>query len=525
MLTNTAWHIILLFWLCCSFSLYTLWPIFYPYYASYARALNSAITMKFIFSLVLVQYIGYSTAFFYTNLMLYYFGLRKSVLIIGLTGLALSLSLTSFGSAAVIVIVFYFVGVIQQAISIITILFFVERHKRVAVAYYSKSLAGQLIGAFIWNEILSYIVNPGNQNLHRVEESRGDIGYYDFECAKRIEQFLSFQAGAVIFICMFVYYHLPESKLYRGVWLKRKTGKKDEDDYKSFQATLHSSLNYFNLQDAKANEILSKFARKQRSDISEEDDSEDLYKSFLYQNLDASSYFNDDNSTCTELQEYTRGVKIEVIETIPVYNDRKPYFPFKDIFSRKFMLLFLTSIVRNSQTGFTIDSLKIHGNFLALSDKSLNHLFSVSVILALILKGLFYKIWDKFGVIDCYCIVIVSNLTFAFLSIDLLNRLPFLFYPSILYMRTLNAFNIFINSMTLYTTYKQSKAIQLSQIFELHKVIAVIGSIAVNYLLVDWEGYKDAYTAYLLVASVGLIVLILVLRAIISRDRLRRMFY
>ena len=481
--------------------------------------------MKFMFSLVLMQYIGYSTASFYTNLMLYYVGLRKSVLLIGVMGITVCMVLINFGDEIILIVAFYFVGVVHQAISILTILFFIEKHKRVAAVYYSKSLAGQLIGAFIWNEILTWMVNPDNVSLNNAAISGDGIGFYDINCVKNVEQFLNYQASVIAIVAVFVYYHLPESKLYAGILLKRTSFRREDDSYKSFQATLQNTTMYFNIKDAKGNEILSKFARKEPVEVSDEDDSGELYRSFLYQNLDESLYFNEENSICTELHEYTRGIKIEVIETMPAYSDRKPYLPFKDIFTKKFILLFLTSIIRNSQSSFMIDSLKVHGNFLSLNDNSLNHLFSIAVLLALVLKGIFFRIWDKFGVTDCYCFIIVSNIIFAFLSINLLDQLPSLFYPTIIYSRTINAFNVFSNSMTLYTTYKQSKAIQLSQVFELHRVIAIMISIGVNYTLVDNSGYEQAYTFYLLLASAGLIVLILVLRSIISRDRLRRMFY
>lgn len=521
MLTNTAWHIILMFWLCCSFSIYTIWPIFYPYYASYVRGLNENVTMKFIYSMVLFQYLGYSTASFYTNLMLYYLGLRKAVLVVGVLGMSVSLAATFFSDPVVLIAVFYFVGVIQQSISILTILFFIERHKRVAAAFYSKSLAGQLVGAFIWTEVLSYMLNPQDTRMG----GEGGLGYYDKRAVASLEQFLKLQAVAAILVALFVYYHLPESRLYRGVLLRRKSMEREDDTYKSFQQTLHSSITYFSLQDPKANEILSKLAQNNEGDISEHGDSEELYKSFLFQNLDASSYFNDETSACTELQEYTRGVKIEVIETIQVSCDKKPSTLAKDVFTIKFVLLFATSVVRNSETAFMIDNIKVQGSFLPLGDKSLDQAFALSVLLALLLKGHFYKIWEAFGIIDCYCIVIISNLTFAYLSLDLINRLPSVFYLAIIYMRAVAAFNIFINSMTLYTTYKQTKAMRLSQTFELHRITAILLAIGVNFVFVDDEGLESAYTFYLLASSIGLCVLILCLRAIISRERIRKMFY
>lgn len=510
---------------CVTFSI---WAMFYPYYATYVKAVIPSMTMKEMFAYTIFQYFGYTIGSSFMNITLFLFGYKGSLILIGVLNFLHCAWAVMYINKFMLIFTVALTGMIRQCISVLTILFFTERIKEGAALYYSKPLGGTALGSFIWALVLNYMVNPNNEELSVIHIEDGETTkYYTLAVANNVYQFYMVHGLIALGIFIVVSFYIPQSEKFTGKLFEMvsiiKTGNGSiVHSYQSFKSMLNESI----MSGGKTNQVVMmpvgnsrvytgrfSMSKKNISHISSksEDDSNTLRESLikgveLKDNKSANNKSNEDNlmeidDELDALEEQENSIKGELLNL-------------------QFWIIFIISIIRNSETAFMVDNYKLQGINIVGNDMLLNQAYAVSGIAALFVRSYAGAIWDKLGFLDCYTLAIMGSFFLDFLYLTFIDKLPTLFLITTVLARCLYGFNNIMNYLTLYTLYPAPKALKLSIVYDFHFFISIIVTIFFNSYLVENMNFKPVYGCYLILDIVALVLLFLFIRPWISGSRI-----
>ena len=512
MIQKERWYMTLFFILnTCSIT-FCLWPIFYPYYASYLKHFDSSYNMKQLFSYFLYCYLGVTLSSSFMNFSIYLLGYKKS-LYLNAIFLWLHCYFTVATTNIIIVSICVIVhGMLLQNTAILTILFFTEWYPEQASIYYSPSLSGIMVGSFIWTMIISHMINPDNEDLTwEVQEHYGISNYYSWEIAQRVPLAYYTHGTVVMLISIIVSFMIPESDKYKGLIHNWLNGVNDpvetiESEYISFKKDFSESVNSSILHTTSLNLSLQSHGTKNR-----------VKNSIMQQeNLLTNNQKHSEEIELTLIENNDQPISISGINETE--SKIRQYNILNDIFSKEFVLIFMISIIRNSQNAFLIDNFKIYGMKIVKSDHLLNQAYGISALFALFFRGAAGIICEKYGIVNSYKAALVTAVIIDLLYVTIIESYPSLFLVSVIIGRSLYNINCMINYLTLYTIYPTEKALKLSMIFDLAYFIAIIVMILSNEYLVKGLEFKKTYYFYLILDSFGLLLTIFLLPKILNKS-------
>ena len=196
----------------------------------------------------------------------------------------------------------------------------------------------------------------------------------------------------------------------------------------------------------------------------------------------------------------------------------RQYNILNDIFSKEFILLFIISIIRNSQNAFLIDNFKIYGMKIVKSDHLLNQAYGISALFAIFFRGAAGMICEKYGIGNSYKATLGTAVIIDLLYVTIIESYPTLFLFSVIIGRSLLTVNCMINYLTMYTIYPTERALKLSMVFDLAYFIAMIVMIISNEYLVEGLEFKKTYYFYLILDSFGLLLTIFLLPKVLKNS-------
>ena len=479
---------------------YGFWTIFFPYYASYLKPNMPDMTLKLMFSLYILLCLGVSLGSTIVNFIIFIFGYRKTVLLLGFTlFLSSYFAITSYNIIAVVIYIFT-VGATRQWSAIITILFFTERITEKASEEYSKSLGGTALGSFIWAMILNHIVNPNNQGMDVLIEEYGEQNYYYDKSV--YNNLYSFNLLFGFVSCLFFvigYFLIPESSKFQGnmgnIYKAIFKGEKSLSQvYKDFSSSLNESLNSesslnININAPKLNKKINKNREKN-------DNEQELIESGKKEKFD---------------NLFTKEEKEDL-----VIQQQQQFW--KELFSFKFILLYVLAIIRNTEAMFAIENFKIQGISLVNNDVLLNTAYALSGVMALFVKSFAGILWERQGMINCYNIAFLISFFIDFTYVSIIKYYPYLFLLTGVISRMNWNLNSTMNFFTIFSSYPAEKALKLAMFFDSQIFLSTVLMIIINRFLVTGQNFEIAYSFFVICDIVGLILLFVFLRPITTRN-------
>lgn len=491
--------------------------------------------MKDMFAYSIFPYFGYSIGSSIMNCVLFVLGFKYSLYATGFLIFLHCWAGVEFMNSFNIMLMIGMSGVIRQMISILTILFFTELTRDEAAKYYPKPLSGTSLGSFIWAYILSYMINPHNEDLKwKVKERGVTNSYYDWTVAQNVYSFYILHGIIGFFTFVAIGYITPEPEQYknrfREVWhYLRNDSKSLRKSYHSFMSQMSESLNRSN---SHVNAMVGapqvhSFVENKEKENSEE---LELRESLVFKDINEPKSIQNFANNNEELETYEIPENKEVTQPKEKADDESDYIlQYRDsnveksvreeLLSLTFWVIFFVSIMRNSQNAFIVDNFKIQGMGILNNDNLVNQAYAISGLLALIARSFTGELWEKYGLLDCYTIAMMSSFFLDFVYLMFIEKMPNFFLFTIVFARCVMNFNNIMNYLTLYTVYSSNMALKLAVVYDLHYFVAIIVTIGCNYLLVDGLNFKPAYGFYLAFDIICLILLFTIVRPAMLKPR------
>lgn len=503
---------------CVTFSI---WAMFYPYYASFVKDAIPTMTMKEMFAYTIFQYFGYTIGSSFMSFSLFLFGYKGSLMLIGILNFLHCAWGVMFVNKLSVILSVAFTGMIRQCISVLTILFFTERMTEGAAVCYSKPLGGTALGSFIWALVLDYMVNPNNEDLSLVIVENGQTNkYYSRAVADRVYDFYMFHGVVALLVFLVVYIYIPQSQKFKGrffevVGILKNPNMSISKSYASFKNELNDSI----MSGGKTNQVVMMPVGNSRVYNASINNSK---RNITGMSIGSKS-FDESLVRKVELKETKKDLEKQA-ENDVVASDEEEHNGDEnsirsELTSLPFWIIFIISIIRNSETAFMVDNYKLQGIQIVGNDKLLNQAYAISGVVSLFIRSYAGALWERFGFLECYTAAIMGSFFLDFLYLTYIENFPNLFLVTTIFARCLYAFNNIMNYLTLYTLYPPEKALKLSIIYDIHFFISIVVTIMFNSYFVDDMNFKPVYGSYLMLDVAALVMLFMFIRPWVSRNR------
>ena len=181
----------------------SLWPILYPYIASYIKHYNPSITMKNVFATTIGIFIGRIIGGFFLPNLYFFFGIRGTMQI---GGLLLFINYILYFELTSLTGLFFnnlFAGVNYQ-ISFLSVTFFLSEKYTNGLLYVNYVYIGSSLGIIFWGIVSIYIINPRNGGMILEIKENGIIeNYFPFEMIHNFKFFM------IVIACFSLLFVLP----------------------------------------------------------------------------------------------------------------------------------------------------------------------------------------------------------------------------------------------------------------------------------------------------------------------------
>ena len=450
-----------------------IWSIVIPYYYSYAKHYNPSITIKTVFNAIICIYVGSNLSTIVFPTILFFLGLKGALLFGALVSAFNNVSIYLFTNTIWICICSSLVGFCYRHFTTVTILYFTEKYAESASKLYSIATSGFIITGFFWANIMTFYINPNNEDMTEVSYYNGyEERYFPFEVASRLQGIMNIQTvfGLSVVFVMSMFFENPEK-------------------YSSHI------------------QILSRWLQGDKTEISRSIRrlSEGLSESTII--FHTSRGDSRDNSMLTNVLEsnladrtMTLGYETPLNLSYSTNVDKEhqkpaPQQALEELKTSKFWLLFYAGIFRLSLTCYYIDNCKILGYYIIRDDQLITQVFSALSFLAMIGAALAGNIVRHYGLYNCHIWSIVCNMFVEFISFTVLTRYPYLFLVLLGLTRVHFNFNLQLSNITLFTCYDVDVALQLAKFYDFHGLLANIVMVVIN----QWF-YVDGIITYVFLA-------------------------
>ena len=462
------------------------WPILYPYIGSYYKQFDSSITLKSVFSCILLLYFG----MFIGNLVLprffYLFGLRKTLQIgstlyfINLVCMYTFTSLLSFCFNMIIA------GALVNFFSFTISVYFSQKYEN-GILYCPFVFMGATLGVMVWPLVVSAIVNPENRSMDQIDVTTGvEEYYYDYSVSSRIISYFNIHGLIAMAVNVLLCHYLENPEGHRGrisKWLSQRGEPLiDNEDYESFKYNIEHQLS-MNISRAL-----------------------DTSRSFLA-TLNPTLNITQPSGTDIELlapQSFASRRSENPQQVAVEYH--------KEVLTSRFMLLMLASIIRVASLTYFICNSKFIASSVLDNDNLVSIFLSVTSVLDIVGRLIGPYLWIRLGFFKVMVLLVVLSMIFNLSFILSHPANAYTFFGLFALCRFATGINAAVSAITLFSLYTADQAIYLYKVFDNVTLLALVYSVLMNYFLVAENNFVPIFAIFLLVEGFGLVVLVLKLR-------------
>ena len=469
---------------------FNIWSIVIPYYYSHAKYFNPSVTMKTVFNAILFCYVGFNVSTFLFPTLLFFLGLKGTLLFGAFVSGLNNMAIYTFSSALWICVCTATMGFCYKHCTTVIILYFTEKYPVSASKLYSIATSGFIITGFFWANLITFYINPDNEGMTATSFFNGyEETYFPIEISSRLRGILNIQAVFTLSVVLL-------ASLFFN----------DPDKYKN---NLDALIRWFrgeNIELTRSiqliSEQLSESAVKLYTPKIESIDNiraTSLMESHLIDSVAlseerSSEHRSDASDTSKEKPNSVRSQVVAAFKT------------------SKFWLLFYTAIFRVSLPSYYIDNSKIIGYKLVKNDQLITQVYSAAAFLAMTSSALAGNIVERYGLLNCYLGSLGANLILEFITFTIIQRYPYLFLLTLAFSRTVANFTIQLSNITLFNCYQTDVALQLAKVYELHSFLANAVMIIINQLLYVDGVFTYVFLVYFMLDGTALAVTFYMLR-------------
>ena len=442
---------------------FCLWGIIIVYLHAYLKHFDPQVTIKAVFGLSWLQYIGLFSAAWVIPSILSILGLKNALRFGGFVYALNCVLLYYLQYWPLIVLNITLLGFCYRFIQILTVLYFNEVHLSVSPKCYSIANSCMMVGGLLWGFLLTYYINPDNEKPEEVY-TMGNYteNYFSYSVAKNLVGIMNIQA-VYSFVAVYI------ATLFI-------------DDPAKYENNLGELWKWMM---GKENQLKSKI---QGMDV---EVNTSMSNSMI---SNVSIHCKNSLKSCEEelienpKEKQKKPVKVQSIQT-QVRNELK---------SIRFWLIMYTGVFRQSFVCYFLDNIKIFGDIIVNNDQYLTQLYSASAILATLGQGMAAHFVDKIGLMNCYILTISINLLNQIFGMTIMKHSPVIYSFTVIICRIQSVMNNQFGLFTFFSLYETDLAFQLNKIFDSHILISNMLLVMMNYIFYTPGVFIYVFGAYFL---------------------------
>lgn len=466
-------------------SFFMQWSILYPYIGSYFKHYNPHITLKDIFTCILILYFG----MFLGNLILprifYIFGLRKTLQIGSILYFVNLVCLYTFTSLIGFCFNITLAGALVNFFYFTISVFFSQKYDN-GILYCPAVFMGVTVGAMIWPFVISALINPNNHSMDQITFINGyEERYYDYSVSGKIVKYFNihgfFTMVVNVILCQFLTNPVGHSGQISR-WFKSTQNisidsEDDNEDYESFRDCIKHKLSM----------TMSKV-------------------------FDKSKEWNVKTNRTNSLTQ----MEAMDLEMVPqsfksIHNTTSQHHLIEhkeELLSTRFMLLLLVSTVRGAAFMYFINNSKYIGSFFLENDNLISVFISITSVLEIVGRLIGPYLWIRLGFYRIMFILISSSMIFNLGFILTYPATTLQFFCLMVLCRLVFGISCAVTSVTLFSLYTNEQAIYLYKVFDNVALMGLIYTVVLNYFFVWNNNFVPIFVIFLVVEGVTLALLI-----------------
>lgn len=470
-------EIFIFFLICFSIANFNIWGILLYYLHSYFKYFDETITVKDVFGLTYLMYIGLLISSWVLPSILSIFGFKNAIRIGSLIYALNCIMSYSTLYWPLIMLNTTLLGFCFRYMQTLTILYFKTNYPEDPAKCYGISTTGMVIGGIVWGNLMTFYINPDNLNPNKIfTKGNYEELYFSFDIANRFKGIMNIQAIFNIVLVFTLSFCFKEPEGYQ------------------------SNLNEFwKLLINKENRLSNKIQKTSSS-------------------LDKSISFCDKSFSDDEKDQELIEKRIEDKEKANEKTVKQRAI--EELKSTRFILIVFISIFRKSFPSYLIDNIKIFGSLIVHNDQLVTNLYAFAGFIATITMTFASSIVNRFGLFYCFVCMIIINMIIEVFGITIMKSSPLLFMICIPLSRIVGNINNIIGFMTIFSNYDADLALQMNKIFDSHVLIANILVVILNNLFYSPGSFYLVFLVYLLLDGIALLLTLFKLKPLVKDNKI-----
>ena len=152
---------------------FNIWSIIIPYYYSYAKHFDPAITLKTVFNGLIFCFVGSNLSALVFPTFLFVLGLKSTLILGALISALNNVFMCLFPRPIGIWACALFTGFCYRNFTTVIILYFTAKYPSSGSKLYSIATSGFIITGFFWANFMTFYINPENQGMTEVSYYNG----------------------------------------------------------------------------------------------------------------------------------------------------------------------------------------------------------------------------------------------------------------------------------------------------------------------------------------------------------------
>ena len=181
---------------------FTVWAIFYPYYFSYLKHFNPAVTVEQIFGGTFFLFLGMNVIGIIFPSILFLFGACGTMMFGGLIMLLNCISLYTFTNWFFIILNTLIFGGLYKYTTLLCIIYFNEHFPERGSILHGIALTGFLVGSIFSSVFCTYMINPDNKEMTTYMIDGVETIYFDYTISYNLVNYLNYMGFAGLIVCL-----------------------------------------------------------------------------------------------------------------------------------------------------------------------------------------------------------------------------------------------------------------------------------------------------------------------------------
>lgn len=474
--------ILILFIVNVGSNFHTQWPIIYPYLGSYLKEYNDAITLKQVFSSLILVFLGTFIGNSILPRVFFILGVKKTLQLGSILYFINLVCYYSFTSTAMFYFNMIWTGIIAQFVNFTVTYFFSEKYTN-GVFYSSYATLGLAVSGFVWPVIISKIINPENKTMEAVTTSGGiQERYYGPEVSFRIIRYLNINGLTTMIINVLLCQLLKNPKNSTSkvsLWISAVVSRD-----RSKSQNLKKEFNEFQ-------ELMDK----------------DIKESLRTSNINVSTKQPVPHYETELLESKASNPEPMKKEGFVSAEEQMDIEIKKEMKSLRFWSLCLVATIRGGAIGYFVNNFNYIAGFIVKNDALSSAAFSFTAITNVVGRLAGPMLWQKYDFLPTYTFIIASSLVINITIILFGLQSPMIYLALIFFARFVGGIGGAVHSITLFSLYGPDRAIHLFKIYDMVSLVALLYAVALNYLCTDNNSFTFIFTIFAMIEVVGLVVM------------------